>query len=82
MTNKREEHCSNDDHSGMFPVYMLVTRDKYRLPIAIADSIIALSELEACEYTYAHLYNMFWYVAHGKRLKSVAEIVWLPNDCK
>lgn len=59
------------------PLYLMVTSDRFRLPIAVADSMEELSQMVGVSVTsISHAINN---VKQGKRKKSKYEVVFVER---
>jgi hypothetical protein len=63
----------------MRPLYLLVTKDKFSLPLAVADSIEELAGMTNLQYST--LKTRFSRIYNGKGSKrSKYEVVWVDED--
>ena len=57
----------------MRKLYLLVSDDKYRLPLIVADSAKELARLAGT--TISTVYTALWRCQHGERINSRYEVV-------
>ncbi|MBQ5929019.1 MAG: hypothetical protein IIW96_07615 [Oscillibacter sp.] len=61
----------------MKPLYMEVTRDKYELPLAVADSPYELARMRRVDVT--SILKAIRGLKMGKRRKSIYRLVWVDE---
>ena len=61
----------------MKPLYMEVTRDKYELPLAVADSAYELARMRRVDVT--SILKAIRGLKMGKRRKSIYRLVWVDE---
>ena len=61
----------------MKPLYMEVTRDKYELPLAVADSPYELARMRRVDVT--SILKAIRGVKMGTRRKSIYRLVWVDD---
>lgn len=62
----------------MDTIYMIVTRDKYRLPLYWGSSIRELAERAHMNYRTVH--RGVWGAMRGRKADAKYEVVRIPND--
>lgn len=70
--------CWMDWGGYMKPLYMEVTRDKYELPLAVADSPYELAKMRRVRVT--SILNAIYEIKTGRRHKSIYHQVWVEED--
>lgn len=61
----------------MKPLYLEVTRDKYELPLAVADSAYELARMRRVDVT--SILKAIRGLKMGKRRKSIYRLVWVDE---
>lgn len=61
----------------MKPIYMEVTRDKYELPLAVADSPYELARMRRVDVT--SILKAIRGLKMGTRRKSIYRLVWVDD---